>query len=199
MAWASGNPPADNDPSVTAFVDFIQGSTRDDTHISRIALLPYVKGRQPLANQGAIWEDNVNIACQDWGTGNVYPAETGSRTAPLGEVCVMLVKGKFAGGGGRVGRMFRRNAIPKEWVISDAGGPPTWDTVQAPTLVSAWNTFTSTKLSAFCTNNPLPRYVLIHAQKLTQTPPAHEIFDTAMAVPVFERLTMHDLTSKNKK
>lgn len=199
LAWDVSGPPAYTDAVITAFVSFIQGSTRDDSHISKVTLFPYVKGRQPLANQGSIWEQNVDLACQDWGTGNVYPAETGSKTAPIGEVCVMLVKGKFAGGGGRVGRIFRRNAIPNEWVKTTAGGPPTFDPVQAPTFVSAWNTFTSTKLSAFCTNNPLPRYVLIHAQKLTQTPAAHDIFDTAMAVPVFERLTMHDLNSKNKR
>lgn len=199
VVWSTGGQPAYGDPVVSAFVTFLQNSQRDDCHITKVSLYPYVKGRQPLSSQGALWEQDVDLPCADYGTGHVYPAEVASGLAPIGEICVRLIKGKFAGGGGRVGRMFIRNAIANAWVVADAGGPPAPNPTVSPAIGTQWNTYATSKLGSYCTDNPLPRFCLVHAQKLTQTPPAHDIFDSAMQVPAWEGLTTHNLTKKSKK
>ena len=199
VAWASGSPPVYTDPMVAAFVGMLKGGQRDDCHISKVTLFPYVKGRQPLASQGAIWEQIVSIPCSNFGTGTVYPSAPNSGPTPLGEVSLLITKPKFSGGGGRVGRMFIRNALGADNISSDAGGPPHLVPPNDVNLPADWNVWLANTLGPFTEDNPLPRFVLIHAQKLTQSPPAHDIFDTAMGHPIFTRVTMHDLTSKNKK
>jgi hypothetical protein len=200
LVWVvADGPPLYTDPSVAAFVDFIRGITRDDATIKQVSLYPWVKGKLPFADAGAIWQQTTNIACKNWGTGNCFNVATSSGAIPLGEVCVMYVKGKFASAGGKVGRMFLRNVIDGAAVTSDAGGPPQVLPADLAVFTTAVNAWANTKLSPYCTDNPLPRFCLVHASKLTLTPPAHDVFDSAMQVPQFERLTTHNLTKKSKK
>ena len=192
--------PLYTDAVVTAFVNFIKGIQRDDCSIVKVTLFPYVKGRQPLALQGSLFEQVVSIACKDWGTGTAHPPATSSLTAPVGEICVMLTKNKFGGGqGGKIGRMFLRNAVPQEALLNIAGGPPLLNPSTAGTTVTEWNAWAASQLGGFCTSNPLPRFCLIHASKRGTPTGTHDIFDGTMAVPVFTRLAMHDITSKNRR
>lgn len=199
LVWASGDAPAYGDAVISAFVNFLKGLQRDDCTIRKVTLLPYVKGRQPLADQGAIWEQITSIACKNWGTGTIFPSSGSSQSPVVGELCVMLTKGKFAGGGGRVGRMFLRNAVAQENLANIPGGPPQFASGVEATYSAAMNTWATDNLGDFSTDSALPRFCLIHAQKLTQTPAAHDIFDSAMAVPTYTRLTMHDITSKSRR
>lgn len=197
VVWdESVGPPAPTDGVVVAFHDYIKGLTRDDTHIIKMALTPYSKGDVPFSQQGNIWEVAEFTPCKNWGPGTAHPDGPSSGITPLGEICAMMVKPKFGPGGGRPGRMFHRNAISQDQVIADAGGPPTLGSLGAlyPAEMNAWAT---AKLSPYCTFNPLPRFVLVHASVVARDangkPTQYDVFDTAMAVPIFQRLTMHDI------
>lgn len=199
MVWATGAAPAYGDPPVTAFVTFLKGLQRDDSTIVKVSLLPYVKGRQPLSLQGSIWEQIVSIPCKNHDAGSAYPFNGSSGSPTVGELCLLLVKGKFDGSGGRVGRMFIRNSPPASDVTATAGGPPTFTTGATATYPPAINTWSTSNLSPYCEDNPFPRYCLIHASKKGTPVGTHDIFDSTMTAPVFQRLTMHDITSENRK
>lgn len=200
LAWATGGQPSYGDPVITAFVDFMQGVQRADSTIIKVSLLPYVKGRQPLSAQGSLWEQVVSIACASTGAGTAHPTFGSEGSAAVGEICVMYVKGKFAGGvGGRPGRMFLRNAIQNEGMTPIAGGPPLLQGTFLTDYPTDWNNWAISKLGAFCTGAPLPKFVLIHASKQGVPTGSHDIFDSQMATPVYKTLTMVDVNKKNRK
>lgn len=200
MVWASGAMPVYGDPSITAFVNFMKGVQRADSTIIKVSMLPYVKGRQPLSAQGSLWEQVVSIACNCFGAGTAHPSFGSEGTATVGEVSVMYVKGKFGGGpGGRVGRMFLRNAVQQEALLPIAGGPPVLQGTFLADYPTDWNNWANSQLATFCEDNPLPRYCLIHSSKQGVPVGNHDIFDSAMAIPVYKTLTMVDTSKKNKK
>lgn len=199
VVWTPGSPPAYTDPVTTAFVTFLQFLQRDDSTITKVSLLPYVKGRQPLSAQGAIWEQVTSLACNNHDAGHAYPFNGNSGQPTVGELCLLLIKGKFTGGGGRVGRMFIRNSPPASDVTATAGGPPVFTTSALPNYPPAINSWINTKLAPYCEANPLPRFCLIHASNKGTPPGTHDIFESQMAIPVYQKLTMHDITSENKK
>lgn len=200
VAWATGSEPAYGDAVISAFVNFLKGIQRDDCSIVKVSLFPYVKGRQPLSLQGAIFEQIVSIACKDWGTGTAHPPATSSLTAPVGELCVLMVKGKFGGpSGGRIGRMFLRNAVPQEALKNVAGGPPELDPTLSGTTVAEWNAWSNTNLAPFCEGASLPKFILVHASKHGVPAGSHDIFDSQMSPPQFQKLAMHNISSKSRK
>lgn len=200
LSWATGLQPSYGDPVISAFVNFMKGVQRADSTIIKVSLLPYVKGRQPLSAQGSLWEQVVSIACASTGTGTAHPTFGSEGSAAVGEICVMYVKGKFAGGvGGRPGRMFLRNAIQNEGMTPIAGGPPLLQGTFLTDYPTDWNNWAISQLGAFCTDAALPRFCLIHASKQGVPAGNHDIFDSAMAVPVYKSLTMVDTNKKNRK
>lgn len=197
IAWdPTVGPPGPTDAVISAFVGWVQNFTRDDATVIKHALTPWSKGNLPFSEQGNIWEQVDSLACKNWGTGNALPLDTDSGTIPIGEICASMLKGKFGPGGGKPGRLFMRNCISSGAVTADAGGPPVL-TTEAAAVPTDWNNYTTDRLGDFCTDSSLPRYVLVHASKTSDT--TYDVFDTAMAVPVFERLTTHNLTKKHKK
>lgn len=198
VVWLdSDGPPGPGEPVILAFVEFLQGFMRDDCTIVKYSLQPYSKGNLPFDQQGNIWETTADLPCKNWGPGTVYPLAVSSGTTPLGETCVSVIKPKFGTGPGKPGRLFVRNGIDNANVTSTAGGPPVLTTLTAGVIPGDINAWATTKLGSFCEDNPLPRFCLVHAAHVS--PDEFTVFDSAMAVPKFERLTTHDITKKHKK
>ena len=199
VVWTAGSPPVVGDGVVTAWTNFLKGIQRDDCTITTVSLLPYVKGRQPLSAQGSIWEQNVVIPCKNHDAGSAYPFNGSSGSTTVGELCLLVLKGKFGGGGGRTGHMFIRNSPPQSDVTATTGGPPEFTTTALGTYPPAINTWLNGNLSPFCEDNPLPRFCLIHASNKGTPVGTHDIFDSAMAIPTYQKLTMHNITASNKR
>lgn len=196
MIWDDAiGPPGPEDAIVEALITFLKGGQRDDCFISNVALRPWSKGNLPFSEQSNIWSQVVNVPCKNWGAGTVYPIAPSSGLIPLGELCVLLNKPKFGVGGGKPGHMFIRNSISQDSVTSTPGGPPALVPADVAVIPLAWDNWASTNLESYCTDNPFPRFTLVHAAVVNASPPkVWEVFDTALQVPIFQRLTMHDIT-----
>jgi len=179
--------PGPTDAVVSAFKNWLKGIQRDDCSLIHASMRRWSRGDQPFSSQAAVWEDTFVIACKDWGTGTAHPPATSSLSAPLGEVVVLMAKPVFAGTG-RTGHAGVRNAVPQEAMLNSAGGPPALNPSTAGTTVTEWNTWNNSQLATYCTDNALPRFCIVHYSKKEGT-----VFDSAMAVPVFERLSTHDI------
>lgn len=192
MVWdpSAGNP-LYGDASVTAFTNFLKGIQRADCHLSLVRLAVWGKGNLPLADQPAYWEQPVNIACASTGAGTCYGGTATLGTTPIGEVCVLLKKNAF-GRAFRAGNMFIRNSVNQEYLAATTGGPPILESSLDTSVPAAVNAWATSNLGAYCTDSPLPRYVLVHAQKTGPT--TYDIFDTAMDVPAYARITTHNIS-----
>jgi hypothetical protein len=195
VAWLdSAGPPLYGDAPIQAFVNFLKGFQRADCHLSLVRLAVWGKGNLPLADQPAYWEQPVSIACASTGAGTVYGGSATLGTTPIGEICVLLKKGAF-GRAFRAGNMFIRNSVNQEYLSADTGGPPVLETSLLTSVPAAINTWATDLLGAYCTSSSLPRFVLVHGQKLSST--TWDIFDTPMDVPVFGRITTHNISRKS--
>lgn len=195
VVWdpSAGNP-LYGDAVVTAFVNFLKGMQRADCHLSLVRLAVWGKGNLPLADQPAYWEQPVNIACASTGAGTVYGGTATLGTTPIGEICVLLKKNAF-GRAFRAGNMFIRNSVNQEYLAADTGGPPILETSLDSSVPAAINTWATDLLGAYCTDSPFPRFVLVHAQKTG--PSTYDIFDTAMDVPAYSRITTHNISKRS--
>jgi hypothetical protein len=190
VSTAALGAPQPNDPVVTAFIDFLAGITRDDSTITRALLRNWSRGDQPFSTQAAIWVQVLSQACKNWGAGTAFPAATDSGTPPLGEIVFLLAKSVFAGTG-KTGHMSIRNCYSGAQFTATAGGPPVLVAPDNGTVPPAVNAWADTKLGSFCTDNPEPRFTLVHYSAKDNS-----VFDSAMQVPVFERVSMHDISRK---
>lgn len=180
-------PPGPDDAVISAFKNMLKGIQRDDCKLIHAALRAWSRGDVPFSEQGAIWEDVFSIACKDWGTGTAHPPATSSLSPTLGEVCVLFAKPIYIGSG-RIGHMFLRNSVPQEALLNTAGGPPALDPATSGTTVTEWNEWMATNLTDYVTLEAFPRFCLVHYSKKDGT-----VFSSSMRLPVFERLTMHDI------
>jgi hypothetical protein len=191
MVWVDADgPPGPAEAPVLAFYTFLQGIQRGDCHLSKARLAVWAKGNLPLADQPAFWESTLDLPCASTGSGTCYGGTATLGTTPPGEICVLLKKNVF-GRAFRAGNMFIRNSINQEYLQSTAGGPPALETSLATSVPAAINTWASTHLAAYCEDNPLPRFCLVHAQKTSTT--TYDVFESAITSPVYARLTMHDI------
>lgn len=187
LVWTTGDgPPAPGDAVVQAWVNFIKNATRNDAKIIQYSLRNWSRGDVPFSEQAAIWVQHVSIPCQDFGAGNAYSGATSSDAVPLGEVAILLVKQPFASAG-KPGHNFLKNSIHGNWISSDTGGPPVL-TGAGVGADAEFNTYAHTRLDAYCEDNPLPRFCIVHYSKKEGT-----FFEGAMVAPQFERLTTHNI------
>jgi hypothetical protein len=195
MVWLdSAGPPLYGDASVTAFINFLKGFQRADCHLSLARLAVWGKGNLPLADQPAYWEQPLSIACASTGAGTVYGGTATLGTTPIGEICVLLKKNAF-GRAFRAGNMFIRNSVNQEYLAADTGGPPVLESSLDTSVPAAINSWCTDLLGAYCTDSALPRYVLVHAQKTGSN--TWDVFDTAMDVPAYARITTHNISKKS--
>jgi hypothetical protein len=183
-------PPAYADAVVTAFTSFLVGITRDDTTITKVSLRNWTRGDIPFADQSAIWVQSTNLACKNWGAGSAYPAATNSGNTPMGELTVLIAKGNF-NATGKTGHLGIRNAVKAEDTTALAGGPPTFTTAAVAVYTTAINNWIIAKLLPKAEAAALPAFCNIHYSKKEGTR-----YATEMALPVFERLSTHNISRK---
>lgn len=185
----TAGPPAYADAVIGAFVSFLKGIQRDDCTIIHAALRNWSRGDVAFADQAAIWEQVLAIPCKNYGSGTAHPTVSVPLTPVPGEICLLMAKPIYIGGG-RPGHMFLRNSVGQETVVASAGGPPRLDPSFAAAFTTEINTWASTNLVSFVTLTDLPRFCLVHYSKKEGT-----VFSSTMRLPILQRLAMHDISS----
>jgi len=191
IVWTDGaGPPLPTESVVTDFIDFLKGIQRNDCHISGARLAVWAKGNLPLADQPAYWEESLSIPCASSGTGTCFGGTSTPGTTPPGEICLLIKKHVF-GRAFRAGNMFIRNSLGLENFNAPTGGPPEFVSSFAASAAAAINTWCTSKLGPHTEAADLPRYCLVHAQKLS--PDLFDVFESPITSPSFARVTMHDI------
>lgn len=192
-----GNTPATNDPVVLAVIQWIADMQDPTSQVESASLRNWSYQAQPFSQRQAIWSI---LAINKVGNLPSWSSPYTPGPPCLGTVCSEIVKPVFAGVG-KPGRVFLRNMFQRDNILSEPGGPPAFDpSFNQGVFLPALNAHTVTVLGPYCTNNPLPRLCLVHfSVKDYKANPATLPFDSAMAVPVFSRLTSNKLTRKNRK
>jgi len=192
---AAGNVPQPADAEVTAFTSWLQGLERNDSQLISMSLRNWVRGVQPFNAQAAIWTQALALVGNAYSVTGAFNPMTANGAPTLGEVCIRIQRTNFTSGG-KLPNMFLRNCARANDITSVAGGHPTMVGGGGQITLAQINTWTNTKLSAYLTNNPLPRYCNVHWSAKPGAPPP---FDTPIGAMVAVGPTTHNLSRKSKK
>lgn len=155
-----------------AFIDFMKGVQRDDCHLSRAFIRPWVRGPGEAGHETAIYDEPLALACKNWGTGACFTGSPNDGTPTIGEVVVILQKSR-AFGGGRKHLMTLRNCVWSEILTATAGGPPAFITSAESVAPPALNAWATAKLMPFTSpTSTTPGFTIVSASVTHSVPPS---------------------------
>ena len=186
--------PQPGDAIVSAFETFMQFVQRDDCHLSRMFLRPWVRGAGAAGGSVADWDEPLDLPCANFGPGKAFPGSPDDGSPTLGEVICLMTKARSAGGG-RKHHMSLRNVVWQALLLNSAGKGPILNPGNAATVSTDLTAWAQLNLGPFYTPGSGPRFVLVDASV------KHNIAQAAKTIGsiAFQGLSMRDIRSSSRR